>query len=128
MLTFSPPAGDRREDLQRNVVLIRELNINIGKVVELYRELSVRCGGSLCAVASIRLLRRSPPRIRAALSARLVTRLNDKRLGALFCFVCDTLAAQRDLRCTRTRTTSSATHTTPTASPAPVPMRSASAL
>jgi hypothetical protein len=26
------------------VVLIRELNLNIGKVVELYRELSVRCG------------------------------------------------------------------------------------
>ena len=40
------PACTRREDLQRNVVLIRELNLNIGKVVELYRELSVRCGHS----------------------------------------------------------------------------------
>ena len=42
----NPLLANRREDLQRNVVLIRELNLNIGKVVELYRELSVRCGGS----------------------------------------------------------------------------------
>ena len=42
----NPLPANRREDLQRNVVLIRELNLNIGKVVELYRELSVRCGGS----------------------------------------------------------------------------------
>ena len=51
-------AATRREDLQRNVVLIRELNINIGKVVELYRELSVRCGGS--AAQLLRLLGGSP--------------------------------------------------------------------
>jgi hypothetical protein len=72
----------RREDLQRNVVLIRELNINIGKVVELYRELSVRCGagqGALDRCVAHCLC------LRSALSARLVTRRNDERQWAL-CF------------------------------------------
>jgi hypothetical protein len=37
------------------VVLIRELNLNIGKVVELYRELSVRCGCACVLVSRCRV-------------------------------------------------------------------------
>ena len=58
-------------------MLIRELNINIGKVVELYRELSVRCGGR-ATFGAVPLT----VSLRAALSARLVTRRNDEHVRA----------------------------------------------
>lgn len=80
--SLTPPA-QRRDDLQRNVVLIRELNLNIGKVVELYRELSVRCGCACVLVSQCASLTEACRR--KALSVQPVTQLSGDHGGMPLC-------------------------------------------
>ena len=46
------------EALQHNVVLIRELNSNIARIVQLYRDLSARCDSERCTPPSTHRLTR----------------------------------------------------------------------